>query len=114
MDIAPSSSSNVTESLIDSSTPTSLSNNSLLQAPEVNLEGRSPRTMDEREITSVEIMPDALKLEGDLHALQLSKEFEVGIMEFVSPELPGFSGTLKKRSTLSPNQKLNFSLIAGA
>ena len=28
---------------------------------------------------------------------QLSKEAEVGIVEFVSPDLPGFSGILKKR-----------------
>ena len=31
------------------------------------------------------------------HNEQLSKEAEVGITEFVSPDLPGFSGILKKR-----------------
>lgn len=30
--------------------------------------------------------------------IQLKKEMEVGITEFVSPDLPGFTGILKKRS----------------
>ena len=30
---------------------------------------------------------------------QLKKETEVGIAEFVSPDLPGFTGILKKRSS---------------
>jgi len=30
--------------------------------------------------------------------IQLKKETEVGITEFVSPDLPGFTGILKKRS----------------
>jgi tRNA pseudouridine13 synthase len=29
--------------------------------------------------------------------LQFSKEAEVGILEFISPDLPGFSGILKQR-----------------
>ena len=33
----------------------------------------------------------------ELEASQLSKENEVGITEFVSPGMPGFSGILKKR-----------------
>ena len=31
------------------------------------------------------------------HDAQLSREAEVGITEFVSPDLPGFVGVLKKR-----------------
>lgn len=31
--------------------------------------------------------------------VQLKKEMEVGITEFVSPDLPGFTGILKKRSS---------------
>ena len=31
--------------------------------------------------------------------VQLKKETEVGITEFVSPDLPGFTGILKKRSS---------------
>jgi hypothetical protein len=33
----------------------------------------------------------------DPASLQLHKEEDVGITEFVSPDLPGFSGILKKR-----------------
>ncbi len=31
--------------------------------------------------------------------VQLKKEMEVGITEFISPDLPGFTGILKKRSS---------------
>ena len=41
---------------------------------------------------------DALTLQQqEHHESQLSKEAEVGITEFVSPDLPGFNGILKKR-----------------
>ena len=43
-----------------------------------------------------EPMPDA-GVAQSCHDEQLSKEAEVGITEFVSPDLPGFSGILKKR-----------------
>ena len=33
----------------------------------------------------------------NVHDMQLHKEEDVGITEFVSPELPGFTGILKKR-----------------
>ena len=33
----------------------------------------------------------------NVHDMQLHKEEDVGITEFVSPELPGFTGVLKKR-----------------
>ena len=33
----------------------------------------------------------------NIHDMQLHKEEDVGITEFVSPELPGFTGILKKR-----------------
>ncbi|KAL9098034.1 MAG: hypothetical protein Q9187_009747 [Circinaria calcarea] len=42
---------------------------------------------------------DALALQQEHHESQLSKEAEVGITEFVSPDLPGFTGILKKRYT---------------
>ncbi len=38
--------------------------------------------------------------------VQLQKEAEVGITEFVSPDLPGFTGTLKKRSGLGTVKNL--------
>lgn len=41
---------------------------------------------------------DALALQQQKHhESQLGKEAEVGITEFVSPDLPGFNGILKKR-----------------
>lgn len=40
---------------------------------------------------------DALALQQEHHESQLSKEAEVGITEFVSPDLLGFTGILKKR-----------------
>lgn len=47
--------------------------------------------------------PSAAALPQSSRNEQLSKEAEVGITEFVSPDLPGFSGILKKRyvSTVS-------------
>ena len=33
----------------------------------------------------------------DHHDMQLRKEEDVGVTEFVSPDLPGFTGILKKR-----------------
>ncbi|MCJ1393339.1 hypothetical protein MMC18_006212 [Xylographa bjoerkii] len=35
----------------------------------------------------------------DPHSMQLHKEEDVGITEFISPDLPGFTGILKKRYT---------------
>ncbi|KAA6412201.1 MAG: pseudouridine synthase Pus7 [Lasallia pustulata] len=43
--------------------------------------------------------PSAAALPQSSRNEQLSKEAEVGITEFVSPDLPGFSGILKKRYT---------------
>ena len=34
---------------------------------------------------------------SNVHDMQIHKEEDVGITEFVSPELPGFAGILKKR-----------------
>ncbi|KAL9103705.1 MAG: hypothetical protein Q9187_008978, partial [Circinaria calcarea] len=42
---------------------------------------------------------DALPLQQEHHESQLSKEAEVGITEFVTPDLLGFTGILKKRYT---------------
>ncbi len=42
-------------------------------------------------------MPDAPPIEENSPDTRLSKEAECGITEFVSPNLPGFTGVLKKR-----------------
>ena len=52
----------------------------------VSTSARDPFSTD-RKIPSTQESPD----------IQLSKEEEVGITEFVSPDLPGFNGILKKR-----------------
>jgi tRNA pseudouridine13 synthase len=43
------------------------------------------------------IIPTMAAKSVDPASLQLHKEEDVGITEFVSPDLPGFSGILKKR-----------------
>lgn len=56
-----------------------------------------------------EPMPDA-GVPQSAHNEQLSKEAEVGITEFVSPDLPGFVGILKKRSVKTPHPALLLAL----
>lgn len=54
-------------------------------------------TMEATSTTSINEMTDApITHEGD-SASRLSKEAQCGITEFVSPDLPGFTGVLKKR-----------------
>ena len=52
------------------------------------------------------------KEEPIVHETQFTKEAEVGITEFISPELPGFTGILKKRSDSLHIDFLKLSLIA--
>ena len=54
-------------------------------------------TMDDVEAPPNEPMPDAPPMDEDGPDTRLSKEAECGITEFVSPNLPGFTGVLKKR-----------------
>ncbi len=64
-----------------------------LKAEHLTLDG----SMDDIGATLNEPMPDALPIAEDGPDTRLSKEAECGIMEFVSPDLPGFTGVLKKR-----------------
>lgn len=52
--------------------------------------------MDETVNTDATVMADASDSQDAIHD-QFCKELECGITEFVSPELPGFTGILKKR-----------------
>ena len=54
-------------------------------------------TMDDIAETVVKAMPDAPPTQEDGPDTRLSKEAECGITEYVSPNLPGFTGVLKKR-----------------
>lgn len=62
-----------------------------LKSHHISMDG----VMDETANTYATVMADA----GDNQAAhdQFCKELQCGITEFVSPELPGFTGILKKR-----------------
>ncbi len=64
-----------------------------LKAKHHSLDGN----MDEIGATLNEAMPDAPRIKEDGPDTRLSKEAESGITEFVNPNLPGFTGVLKKR-----------------
>ena len=53
--------------------------------------GGVPVQLETEEIPVIE------KVKQTVHDTQLAKEADVGITEFVSPDLSGFSGILKKR-----------------
>ena len=52
-----------------------------------------PSSLYQENATSVVTLPKSS------HDLQVHKEEDVGITEFISPDLPGFTGVLKKRSS---------------
>ena len=64
-----------------------------LKTEHLSLDG----TMEDTVAAPNELMPDGPPIEEDGPDTCLSKEAECGITEFVSPDLPGFTGVLKKR-----------------
>ena len=64
-----------------------------LKAEHISLDG----AMEDLGTAPTESMPDAPPIEENSPDTRLSKEAECGITEFVSPNLPGFTGVLKKR-----------------
>ena len=64
-----------------------------IKAEHVSLDGAME---DVGEIANV-TMPDAPPLLEDDPSARPSKEAECGITEYVNPNLPGFTGVLKKR-----------------
>ena len=64
-----------------------------LKAEHLSLDG----SMEPIGVALNELMPDAPSIEVDGSATRPSKEAECGITEFVSPDLVGFTGVLKKR-----------------
>lgn len=73
----------------------------LLQSPRKRQKFSDDRSDHSVQPATVPIMASA-NVQGagapqSIHNEQLSKEAEVGITEFVGPDLPGFVGILKKR-----------------
>ncbi|MCJ1262370.1 hypothetical protein MMC22_002240 [Lobaria immixta] len=63
------------------------------------MDGTVDDAMDPKVASHVEPFTDLPNNQEDASHEQLRKEAECGITEFVSPELPGFTGILKKRYT---------------
>ena len=64
---------------------------------ETTMPGSEVQTPSEQPAAPDEALSATTKPSMDYYELQLRKEEDVGITEFVSPDLPGFSGVLKKR-----------------
>lgn len=73
-----------------------------LKANHSTMDGTVDDAMDPKVAAHVEPFTD-LPGNQDASQEQLRKEAECGITEFVSPELPGFTGILKKRYYASEN-----------
>ena len=56
-----------------------------------------PETSTKHNSVSQERSSSSAKVSMDLLQMQMHKEEDVGITEFISPDLPGFTGVLKKR-----------------
>lgn len=67
------------------------------------MDGAVDDAMDPKVASQVEPFTDLPGNQEDASHEQLRKEAECGITEFVSPELPGFTGILKKRYYASEN-----------
>lgn len=74
-----------------------------LKANHSTMDGTVDDAMDTTVAAHVEPVADLPSNQQDLSHEQLRKEAECGITEFVSPELPGFTGILKKRYYASEN-----------
>lgn len=68
-----------------------------LKANHSTMDGTVDDAMDTTVAAHVEPTADLPSNQQDSSHEQLRKETECGITEFVSPELPGFTGILKKR-----------------
>lgn len=68
-----------------------------LKAIHSTMDGTVDDAMDIMVAANVEPIADLPGNQQDASHEQLRKEVECGITEFVSPELPGFTGILKKR-----------------
>ncbi|MCJ1283171.1 hypothetical protein MMC26_002498 [Xylographa opegraphella] len=60
---------------------------------------QNPQRSTEFTPSDKENLSSLAKASMDFHSLQTHKEEDVGITEFISPDLPGFTGILKKRYT---------------
>ena len=68
-----------------------------LKANHLTMDGTVDDVMDSSVAAHVKPYADLSDSQQDASREQLGKETECGITEFVSPELPGFTGILKKR-----------------
>lgn len=68
-----------------------------LKANHSTMDGTIDDAMETTVTANIEPIADLPGNQQDASYEQLRKEAECGITEFVSPELPGFTGILKKR-----------------